>query len=92
MTKRPVGLTKNLVALSMSLAGITLSMIRLRTASTICFCFTSGPCCVETTMADARTGTSSSYSMVTWVLPSGRSQSTFLLLRTSASFFASLWA
>ncbi len=43
-------------------------------------------------MAEARTGTSSSYSMVTWVLPSGRSQSTFFALRTSASRFASLWA
>ena len=76
----------------MSLAGITFSMTRLRTASTICFCLTSGACCVETTMAEACTGTSFSYSMVTWVLPSGRSQSTFLPLRTSASFFASLWA
>ena len=61
-------------------AGITFSMMSERTMSTICLCLTSGACWVETTMADAWTGTSSSYSMVTCVLPSGRSQSTFFAL------------
>jgi hypothetical protein len=37
---------------------------------------TEGACCVETTTVLMRTGLAVSYSMVTWLLASGRSQST----------------
>ena len=49
---------------------ITCSVIVL----TISACLTSGACCVETTTVSTRIGVKPSYSMVTWLLASGRSQ------------------
>ena len=46
---------------------------------------TSGLCCVETTTVSIRTGLSPSYSTVTWLLLSGRSQSTSPFWRASVS-------
>ena len=56
MTKRPVGLTKNFVFLSMSFFGMTFSMTSSMIASWSVLCFTSSACCVETTIASMRTG------------------------------------
>ena len=44
-----------------------------------------GACCVETTTVSIRTGVSPSYSTVTWLLLSGRSQSTSPFWRASVS-------
>ena len=53
----------------------------------------SGLCWVETTMAgQRRTLPSPSYSTVTWLLPSGRSQGSSPLLRTAARRRQSPWA
>ena len=52
----------------------------------------SGACWVETTTVSSRTGVSPAYSMVTWVLPSGRRYGTVPARRTSASCLASLCA
>ena len=53
----------------------------------------SGLCWVETTMAgQRRTLPSLSYSTVTWLLPSGRSQLSSPLLRTAASRRHRAWA
>ena len=50
----------------------------------------SSECWVDSTTVSMRTGRlSASYSMVTWVLPSGRRYSSVLSLRTSESFCAS---
>ena len=94
MTKRPVGLTWILVFLSMSFLGSAFSMTSSMTASRSFLYFTCSSCCVLTTMASMRTGTSSSYSSVTCVLPSGRRKSTppIFFLRTAASCRASLCA
>jgi hypothetical protein len=64
---------------------MTFLMTSSRIASSIVLCFTLGECWVDRTTASMR-GAVVSYSTVTWVLPSGRSQSTFFFLRTSASF------
>lgn len=45
----------------------------------------SAACWVEITTVSKRTGRSPSYSMVTWVLPSGRRYGSTPLLRTSVS-------
>ena len=53
----------------------------------------SGLCWVERTMAgQRRTLPLSSYSTVTWLLPSGRSHFSSPLLRTAASFRVRSWA
>ncbi len=89
ITKRPVGLTKNLVLLSMSFLGMTFSITRSMTASLSVLYLTSGECWVETTIASQRTGASFSYSMVTCVLPSGLRKSALPDFRTSARRLAS---
>ena len=52
----------------------------------------SAACWLETTTVSTRTGRSPSYSMVTWVLPSGRRYGMVPSLRTAASCSASRWA
>ncbi len=70
-TKRPVGLMKYLVLASSSSAGttawITFSWTSWRTVSI----GTRPLCWVETITVSTRTGLSPSYSIVTWLLPSG---------------------
>ena len=74
-------------------AGMMGLMISSTTASRSSFRAMSGSCWVDTTMAGQEsTLPSSPYSTVTWLLPSGRSQESFPLLRTSVSWRASLWA
>ena len=51
-------------------------MTNLRISSFV----TSGACCVETTTVSIRTGVAPSYSTVTWLLLSGRSQFDFALV------------
>ena len=46
----------------------------------------SSACWVDSTTVSRRTALSSTYSMVTWVLPSGRRYGTVPFLRTSVSF------
>ena len=61
---------------------MTFSMISRLSSS----CSISGACWVETTTVSTRTGRSfSSYSTVTWLLPSGRSQESWPLRRHSES-------
>ncbi len=66
-------------------------MTSSRTASWIFLFETCSACCVDTTTVSMRTGLPSSYWTVTWLLPSGRSQSSDLR-RTSASRRVSAWA
>ena len=49
----------------------------------------SSACWLETTTVSRRVALPSTYSMVTWVLPSGRRYGTVPFLRTSVSFSAS---
>ena len=76
VTKRPVGLTWMMVLSSKSCAGSVGSITFAITVSRISSWETSGECCVETTTVWTRSGCMPSYSTVTWLLPSGRSQST----------------
>ena len=46
-----------------------------------------GACCVETTTVSTRMGLLPSYSIVTWLFESGRSQSTSFFCRASVSLF-----
>ena len=50
---------------------------------------TSSSCCAEMTTVCTRTGRPSSYSIVTWLLPSGRRYGRTPALRTSARRLAS---
>ena len=52
----------------------------------------SGLCCVEMTTASMRLGVLSTYSTLTWLLPSGRRKSRMPSRRTSESRRTSLWA
>ena len=52
----------------------------------------SSACCEDTTTVSSRTGLPSAYSMVTWVLPSGRRYGTTPSLRTCVRRRASRWA
>ncbi len=52
----------------------------------------SGACWLETTTVSSLTGLSPAYSMVTWVLPSGRRYGTWPERRTADSCRASLCA
>ena len=81
MTKRPVGLTKILGVLVDELRRDDLLDDERRiTASLSVLCFTLGACCVETTIASLRTGTSFSYSIVTWRLAVGAEEVDLLRL------------
>ena len=53
---------------------------------------TSSSCWVETTTASMRVGLPSTYSTLTWLLPSGRRNSSVPARRTSLSWRTSLWA
>ncbi len=52
----------------------------------------SSACCDETTTASMRLGVVPSYSTVTWLLPSGRSQSSSPVRRAMLSAWVSRWA
>ena len=92
MTNRPVGLMKNLVFASIICAGSTGLMISSITASLSASYPISGLCWVERTTASMRRGRLSSYSMVTWLLASGRSQDRTPPLRTSDWRLVRAWA
>ena len=65
-------LMKNFVFSSTSSVGIIGSNTYFFISSWICSCVTSGSCCVDRTTASSRCGIpASSYSTVTWLLPSG---------------------
>ena len=74
MTNVPVGLTCRIIASSTSAAGSTAGSTCSRTSASICSSVTSSLCWVESTTVWTRRGVrrSSSYSMVTWLLASGR--------------------
>ena len=59
-------------------------LISARTSVSSDFPFTSGSCWVEMTTVWTRTGLSSSYSSVTWLLLSGSSQASVLFSRSVA--------
>src|SRR6185369_12887439 len=84
VTKRPVGLTCMTGSWWRSSVGIvdrmTASTISLRSRSAR----TSGSCWADTTTVLTRFGTPRSYSIVTWVLPSGRRNGSWPDLRASA--------
>ena len=71
-TNEPLGLTMILVASSTTCPISTGSMTSSRTPSEISFWVALAAWCVDTTIASMRFGLPSSYSTVTWVLPSGR--------------------
>ncbi len=64
----------NLVRLSIIFLGSTLAMTSSIIASWIFLLEISSACWVETTTVSIRTGRPFRYSIVTWLLPSGRSQ------------------
>ncbi len=72
MTKLPVGLMKNLVFLSIILAGRTFLATCLIRSALILAWLTPSSCWLDMTMASIRLGIPYSYSTVTWLLPSGR--------------------
>ncbi len=72
-TNEPVGFTYTLrFGLASSYVASTGSMMSRSTSALIWDWVTSARCCVDTTTVSIATGVSPSYSMVTWVLPSGR--------------------
>ena len=72
ITKRPVGLMKNLVSASIISFGRIGSKTYFLMSAWICSCVTSSSCCVDNTTASRRTGfPASSYSTETCVFPSG---------------------
>ena len=73
MTKRPVGLMKIFVFLSISPLGSARAITSSRTASWSFLLVISSECWVLRTTASMRAGLPSLYSTVTWLLPSGRS-------------------
>ncbi len=74
ITNLPVGLMWYVTEPLTSSWGRTGSMTCSLIVLTISACETFGSCCVETTTVSTRTGVKPSYSMVTWLLASGRSQ------------------
>ena len=72
--------------------GTTGSMTSVLIRSTISACDTSGACWVETTTVSTRTGVAPSYSTVTWLLASGRSQLIEPFCRSSVIRLMIRWA